>query len=49
MNAGACVWFRIFGTFAIFADEEVCEVVLIISGRTEYEFSAAIFIKLSKL
>ena len=32
-----------------FVNEEVCGIVLIINGSTEYEFSAAIFIKLSKL
>ena len=32
----------------MFVNEEVSEIVLIISGSTEYEFSAAIFIELSK-
>ena len=30
--------------FVMFVNEEVCEVVLIISSSTDYEFSAAIFI-----
>ena len=33
----------------IFVNKEVCEIVLIISGSTEYESSAAIFIELSTL
>ena len=33
----------------MFVNEEVSEIVLIISGSTEYEFSAAIFIELSKI
>ena len=28
----------------MFVNEEVCEIVLIISSSTDYEFSAAIFI-----
>ena len=30
--------------FVMFVNEEVCEIVLIISSSTDYEFSAAIFI-----
>ena len=31
-----------------FVNEEVCEIVIIISGIIEHEFSTAIFIGLSK-
>ena len=30
--------------FVMFVNEEVCEIVLIISGSTEYELSEAIFL-----
>ena len=47
------VWFLIFENFfrifVTFVNKEVCEIILIISGSTEYEFSAAIFIELSKI
>ena len=33
---------------AMFLNEKVCEIVLIISDSTEYDFSASIFIELSK-
>ena len=32
----------------MFVNEEVCEIVFIISGSTYYEFSVAIFIELSR-
>ena len=32
----------------MFVNEKVCEIVLIISDSTEYDFSASIFIELSK-
>ena len=31
--------------FVMFVNEEVCEIVLIISGSTEYELSEAIFLE----
>lgn len=34
--------------FVTFENQEMCEIVLIISGSTEYEFSGANFIELSK-
>ena len=34
--------------FVTFENQEMCETVLIISGSTEYEFSGANFIELSK-
>ena len=34
--------------FVMFLNEEVCEIGLIISGSTDYEFSATNFIELSK-
>ena len=32
----------------MFVNEEVCEIILIISGSTDYQFSAANFLELSK-
>ena len=32
----------------MFVNEKVCEIVLIISDSTEYDFSTSIFIELSK-
>ena len=52
MNAGlwsgVYVWSGIFETFyenfVMFVNEEVCEIILIISSSTDYEFSTAFFI-----
>ena len=34
--------------FVMFVNKEVCEIALIISDSADYDFSAAIFIDLSK-
>ena len=52
MNTGlwssVCVWFQFFKTvmriFVMFVNEEVCEIVLIKSSSSDYEFYAAILI-----
>ena len=43
------IFFNFFRIFVTFLNKEVCEILLIISGSTEYEFSATIFIELSKI
>ena len=39
---------KVLKIFVMLLNEEVSEIVLIISGSTEYEFSATNFIELSK-